>query len=116
MLLSLGPPLQGDVRIVNGPNGTEGRVEIYNSNQWGTLCSKVATVNDGIVICRQLNLTFTRFLPSAYFGKGSSAAQILSTNCSGSEFNLKSCNIHSVDMTVTDCTHDNDVSILCSSK
>ncbi|RDD45645.1 Deleted in malignant brain tumors 1 protein [Trichoplax sp. H2] len=110
----IGPTLQGDVRLVNGANATEGRVEIYNNNQWGTLCAKLATINDGIAICRQLKLTFSRFLPSAYFGRGSSSTQILSTNCKGDEFNVRTCNVQPVDTVATGCTHANDVSILCS--
>ncbi|EDV28341.1 uncharacterized protein TRIADDRAFT_21345, partial [Trichoplax adhaerens] len=102
-----------DIRLLNGANTTEGRVEIYHNKQWGTLCSKLVTVNDGMVLCRQLNLTFSKFMPDAYFGKGSNTV-VLSTNCSGNEPNVRICNIQPVNIEKSDCSHANDVSILCS--
>ncbi|RDD45649.1 Deleted in malignant brain tumors 1 protein [Trichoplax sp. H2] len=111
----IGPAIQGDIRLLNGANTTEGRVEIYHNKQWGTLCSKLITVNDGMVLCRQLNLTFSKFMPDAYFGKGSNTV-VLSTNCSGNEPNVRICNIQPVNIEKSDCSHANDVSILCSTK
>lgn len=73
------------------------------------------TVNDGKVICRQLNLTFSRFLPGGYFGRGNSSA-ILSVNCNGNEPNVRTCQTQAVNLATSNCTHANDVSILCSSK
>lgn len=116
ILLSIGPPLPGDVQLKNGVNATEGRVEIYFNNAWATLCDKVATVNDGKVLCRALNLTFSRFLTNAYFGRGNSSASIVSTNCKGNELSLRSCKISALDTAATNCTHANDISVLCSSK
>ncbi|RDD45648.1 Deleted in malignant brain tumors 1 protein [Trichoplax sp. H2] len=109
----IGPSKQGDVQLKNGVNATEGRVEVYVGDRWATLCDKVATINDGKVICNQLNLTFSRYLPKAYFGRGNSSAAIVSTSCTGNEISLRACNIKTL-TSASGCTHANDVSILCS--
>ncbi len=44
----------GDVRLVNGQNMREGRVEICLGGLWGTVCDDGWGVNDGRVVCRQL--------------------------------------------------------------
>ncbi|EDV28342.1 uncharacterized protein TRIADDRAFT_21116, partial [Trichoplax adhaerens] len=108
-----GPSKQGDVQLKNGVNATEGRVEVYVGDRWATLCDKVATINDGKVICNQLNLTFSRYLPKAYFGRGNSSAAIVSTSCTGNEISLRACNMKTL-TSASGCTHANDVSILCS--
>ena len=43
-----------DVRLVDGRNAAEGRVEFCFSNQWGTVCDDSWNVNDARVVCRQL--------------------------------------------------------------
>jgi len=44
----------GDIRLQGGTNPREGRVEICNNNQWGTVCSDFWGFADAIVVCRQL--------------------------------------------------------------
>lgn len=45
---------QGAVRLVGGPNSREGRVEICNNNEWGTVCNNMWSTNDAVVVCKEL--------------------------------------------------------------
>ena len=52
--------LSGDVRIVHVSGSTEsraGRLEVFYSGQWGTVCQDSFTPNDAVVACRQLGYT-----------------------------------------------------------
>ena len=42
----------GDVRLVNGSNVLEGRVELCINNAWGTVCTDSISEDDVEVICR----------------------------------------------------------------
>ena len=49
--------LEGDVRLVEGNNRREGRVEICKDNLWGTICNDGWGTHDARVVCRQLGLS-----------------------------------------------------------
>ena len=49
----------GDIRLVNGSNAFEGRVEICWNEVWGTVCDDFWSGFDGIVACRQLGFSPT---------------------------------------------------------
>ena len=45
-----------DIRLVEGRNSLEGRVEVCYQRQWGTVCDDSWDNSDGMVACRQLGL------------------------------------------------------------
>ncbi len=49
----------GDVRLVNGDNQYEGRVEVCISNGWQTVCDNGWDSNDARVICNQLGFAYS---------------------------------------------------------
>ena len=47
------------MRLVNGNNTYEGRLEFCSAGIWGTVCSFGFGLAEAIVVCTQLNLTST---------------------------------------------------------
>ena len=48
---------QGYLRLANGSTPYDGRVEVCNAGQWGTVCDDFWSGVDAIVACRQLGFS-----------------------------------------------------------
>ena len=99
-----------NVRLVNGPSPSEGRVEIWYNGQWNTICDDFGNVEEARVVCRQLGYDTDNVTPmsSAYYGQGSGPIQ--GARCYGWEDTLESCTLTSVDST---CGHYQDGGVKC---
>ncbi|XP_060581084.1 scavenger receptor cysteine-rich type 1 protein M130-like [Ruditapes philippinarum] len=83
----------GSVRLVDGANPYEGRLEVYYNGTWGTVCDDYFNETSASVVCKMLS--FPRATPrvysSAYFGQGTLPIILDDVSCHGTESTLLSC-------------------------
>ena len=107
--------LSPGVRLVGGRWKGEGRVEIFFLGKWGTVCHDKWDIDDAHVVCRQLGFSGAVSAPgSAHFGGGSGQIWLDDVDCSGSEKSILKCRHNGWGR--HRCNHDEDASVICSSK
>ncbi len=94
------------LRLRNGTGAHEGRVEIFQQGQWGTICDDDWTDVEAGVVCRSLGFALGavdnlgriqdeqgRSLPPLYFGPAAAGVKMWldNVNCKGNETNLLDC-------------------------
>ncbi len=86
-------PADGDVRLVNGPSGMEGKMEVYHDGTWADVCDDVIwyTTNDygTRVFCNQMGYKYGGFLQYTYTGTGT--FHLDNVSCAGTEARLADC-------------------------
>ncbi|XP_053125347.1 lysyl oxidase homolog 2 [Hemicordylus capensis] len=91
----------------------EGRVEVYHSSEWGTVCDDNFSIHNAHVICRQLGyVEAVSWIPGSKFGKGEGRIWLDNVYCSGREKTLAACNSNG--WGINDCKHTEDVGVICS--
>ena len=102
----------GSLRLANGYASSVGRVEIWYSNQWNTVCDDSWGVSDANVVCRQLGYGGAALAhQSAYFGQGSGQILLDDLRCSGTETSLFLCPHRGIYS--HNCWHSEDASVTC---
>uniref|UniRef100_A0A8C1NIE8 SRCR domain-containing protein n=1 Tax=Cyprinus carpio TaxID=7962 RepID=A0A8C1NIE8_CYPCA len=94
------------VRLVGGNSPCSGRVEVHLNGQWRRVCGTDWDVNDASAVCRELGCG-KPLEDLGYAQIGSKEIQ-----CRGNESHIQFCpssNSHK-----TNCTHENDVGLICS--
>uniref|UniRef100_A0A7N4NHU3 SRCR domain-containing protein n=1 Tax=Sarcophilus harrisii TaxID=9305 RepID=A0A7N4NHU3_SARHA len=101
------------IRLVNGRNKCEGRLEVYHNETWGTVCDDLWSISAASVVCRQLDCGLALSAPrNSMFGKGSGSILLDDVQCDGNETNIGQC--HHLGLFVHNCGHHEDAGVVCS--
>ena len=107
------------VRLSDGSDHNEGRVEIYFNSTWGTICDSSWDINDANVVCRMLGYRSALLArPSSYYGEGSGPIWLDRVWCTGRESSIDRC-YHSgwgVGVHSRTCNHRRDAGVFCLSE
>ena len=107
---------QGSLRLVSSSTTYfyVGRLEIYVSGQWGTVCDDFWGNNEAIVACKQMGFEGAYDSNWTLSSSGSSSQTIWldDVTCTGIESQLISCSHRGLG--VEDCRHSEDIGIRCT--
>ncbi|XP_048475014.1 scavenger receptor cysteine-rich type 1 protein M130-like [Rhincodon typus] len=103
-----------NLRLSDGGSPCAGRLELYYKRTWGSVCDDSWDVMDAEVVCKQLGCgnTLEMTFPSSY-GPGSGPVWLKDVKCSGNESFLWDCPSAELGHQ-EDCSHKEDVRIMCS--
>ncbi|XP_041372995.1 deleted in malignant brain tumors 1 protein-like [Gigantopelta aegis] len=108
-----GGTAKSPLRLVNGRNRYQGRVEIFHDGRWGSVCSDTFSQYEARVVCRTLGLESSRAIvyKNAEFGINSKVIWLDDVNCNGDEQHLDQCTFGAWGN--SRCGYNKDVGVTC---
>uniref|UniRef100_A0A3B4DKL2 SRCR domain-containing protein n=1 Tax=Pygocentrus nattereri TaxID=42514 RepID=A0A3B4DKL2_PYGNA len=115
-LLELCSPSQkshSSIRLVGSGGDCAGRLEVFHSGSWGTVCGDLWDIEDAQVVCRQLQcgVALSALVP-AWFGPGTGPIWLNEVECEGNETSLWNCTFQLSGE--DEWGHEEDVGVMCS--
>ncbi|XP_073745421.1 soluble scavenger receptor cysteine-rich domain-containing protein SSC5D isoform X3 [Callorhinus ursinus] len=112
-VLTAGAPRQERLRLVSGPHGCSGRLEVWHGGRWGTVCDDGWDLRDAAVACRELGCGGALAAPGgARFGPGSGPVWMDDVGCGGGEQALRDCPRSPWGR--SNCDHSEDAGLVCT--
>ncbi|XP_069486856.1 neurotrypsin [Ambystoma mexicanum] len=109
--VSCTPLSDGAIRLAGGKGSHEGRLEVYHSGQWGTVCDDGWTERNTLVVCRQLGFKYGKNAMESHAEDGTGQIWLDNVSCSGKETSILQCSRR--EWGKHDCSHQEDVRITC---
>ncbi|PFX18273.1 Macrophage receptor MARCO [Stylophora pistillata] len=97
------------IRLRDGSNHQDGRLEIFMNGQWGTVCDDAWDIRDTQVACRQLRFQEAKRFYT--FGGGTGPIWLDDVECNGHEMSLLHCRHRGIGS--HNCGHGEDIGIEC---
>uniref|UniRef100_A0A3B4E861 SRCR domain-containing protein n=1 Tax=Pygocentrus nattereri TaxID=42514 RepID=A0A3B4E861_PYGNA len=101
------------IRLVGSGGDCAGRLEVFHSGSWGTVCGDLWDIEDAQVVCRQLQcgVALSALVP-AWFGPGTGPIWLNEVECEGNETSLWNCTFQLSGE--DEWGHEEDVGVMCS--
>ncbi|KAI5086719.1 scavenger receptor cysteine-rich type 1 protein M130-like, partial [Silurus meridionalis] len=101
------------LRLTAGPHRCSGRVEVFHGGSWSTVCDGDFDQQDAEVVCRELDCGIPVKVLVSAFGRGEGQVWTEELQCRGNESEIYFCPSSS-SLKHSNCSHHNDVGLICS--